>query len=457
MTALVYAANAFHYGWSPHTKNTVDDILAWLTALSLIALYVWGYRFLQRSPRKSVANVLLPAVPLVIVSFLTIPYDSTDVFLYSDMGWAQAHYGMNPYSQVLRSIPGIENDPMIAKHWMNANKNPWLDLPFVYGFAFALMARFLAWLGGGNWWLTVGLFKIINVIAYASICALLWTMARYFDDSRPDRTLYLFAWSPLVLQHHIANAHNDLIVGCLLLFAVKLLLDSRGIWAPAVLLVATLVKYITLPIIPVFIWYIGKREGRYHAVLSIMIAMAMLSILSAPFIGDVSGFRFDLIASQIGKTTAGSLYSFVYYVCRFVAPGWNDAFGLMVRLLLWSGSAAIVGWKLFEFCRKAKPELQDVISVSTWILFLIVFVASSQFYSWYIGMLFPLTLVLRSEEWMRSLMILLSTTHVFSLTSLSRKGIGYFVVTSGAALWASRHVGRTTFISGDLSVSGNRR
>ena len=98
-------------------------------------------------------------------------------------------------------------------------------------------------------------------------------------------------------------------------------------------------------------------------------------------------------------------------------------------------------WKGFDFVAKGKPELKDLISTSCWILFMIVFVASSQFYSWYIGMLFPLALLMGAEEWIRSLMIRLSATHVLSLTSLSRKGIGYFVLTTGAALVVPKDLG----------------
>jgi hypothetical protein len=80
-----------------------------------------------------------------------------------------------------------------------------------------------------------------------------------------------------------------------------------------------------------------------------------------------------------------------------------------------------------------KPELEGLIRLSSWILFVVIFIGSTQFYSWYIGMLFPLALLLREADALRRFVVLLSATHVLSLTSLSRKGIGYFAATTGSA------------------------
>src|SRR5262249_12121336 len=180
--------------------------------------------------------------PLLLTAFLTIPYDSTDVFLYMDSGWVQAAYGANPYTTVLREIPGIDHDSMIRQEWMQANKNPWMDLPFVYGFLFAHLAKAIAWAGNGNLWLTLALFKLMNVAAYGATALLLLLLARQLKFERPDVVLYLYMWSPLILLQHVANAHNDLLMGFLIVAGVWLVSDRKGVWAPAALVAATMVK-----------------------------------------------------------------------------------------------------------------------------------------------------------------------------------------------------------------------
>ena len=62
------------------------------------------------------------------------------------------------------------------------------------------------------------------------------------------------------------------------------------------------------------------------------------------------------------------------------------------------------------------------------ILFALIFVASSQFYAWYIGMLFPLALLTHRKTILADCIIALSGAHLLSFTLLRRKAIGYFVV-----------------------------
>jgi hypothetical protein len=433
--AGVYALNACHYGWHPSTRTTLDDVVAWLSAATFLVLYGYGYKLLRGQSAVPARSVLLPAIPLVAVCFATMPYDSTDVYLYMDIGWAQTHDGMNPYTQILREIPGIEKDPMIRSEWMQSNKNPWLDLPLVYGFGFALLTKLLAWSGRGYWWVTLALFKAVNVAAYAVCCRILWLLSKALGNLRPDLTVYLFAWSPLVLQHHIANAHNDLLVGALVAVAAYQLTSQRqAIFAPAALGAAALIKYVTLPLIPVSLWLVAKQRGMRQAVTAAIVCCVVMLIPGIPYLNAWHAFRLDLISAQLNKITAGSFYSFLFYLYRAVSQAVSipipmKTFGFLLKILLWSIGCFIVAAEAYRFFRKREPSLDDWIATSSRILFAIIFIISSQFYSWYIGMFLPLTLMLPSEDRLKSFSVTLSGTHVFSLTSLSRKGIGYFVLT----------------------------
>ena len=111
VSALIYALNAIHYGWTPALRNSVDDALAWFTVILLLVLYWAGYRQLSRLAPAGFRSVILPLLPSLLFVSVTTPYDSTDAFQYLAIGWAQSHYGMNPYTGGLRQIPGIEADP----------------------------------------------------------------------------------------------------------------------------------------------------------------------------------------------------------------------------------------------------------------------------------------------------------------------------------------------------------
>jgi hypothetical protein len=438
ISAIVYAANAVHYGWKPSAGTSTDDLLAWLTCVALLGLYWAGYRILVRGPIRSFRQILLPAIPLAVLSFVTIPYDSTDVFVYMAVGRAQAHYGLNPYTHVLRDIPDVRDDPIVRADWMAGNKNPWLDLPFVYGFLFAILTRTVALIGGGHWWLTLGLLKLVGVAAYFVCARLLWLLSKALGNPRPDVLMYLFIWSPLILLHHIANVHNDLLVGLSVLLATYLM-KRRPLWGPAILTAAAMLKFLTLPLIPLSLYFTWRVAGRRTAAAAAGLAGIVVAAVSLPYIPDLEHFHFNLISAQLGKTTAGSLYAFLFYgyraLARVGAPfGSLESFGFGLKIALWSTGAILILFESYGFLHKRRPTIEDWISTSSWILFVIIFVASSQFYSWYIAMWFPHVLLVRAENGLRSLSVSLSSAHTLSLTSLSRKGIGYFGLTLGAFL-----------------------
>jgi hypothetical protein len=227
LAAVFWTDAAFNRTWAVEIFQY--GILGLLTVLYFVGLS--GVRHL--TPRSIVAFGLIFA----ILGFMTAPFDSTDVFFYIAQGWLQTHYGGNPYANVLRDIPNVAGDPMIQSRWMELNHNPWLDEPIPYGFAFALLARFIAWLGQGHLWATLTLFAIINLGVHCAVSVLLWKSAMVIPEARPKLILYLYAWNPLILTQYLANRHNDIIMGALILFAFYCLCRRRPVWVLATLTV----------------------------------------------------------------------------------------------------------------------------------------------------------------------------------------------------------------------------
>ena len=65
----------------------------------------------------------------------------------------------------------------------------------------------------------------------------------------------------------------------------------------------------------------------------------------------------------------------------------------------------------------------------TSILFAVVFIGSSQFYTWYIGMVFPLSLLGLGGSRLTDIIVLLSGTHM-AFNFMRGKAIGYFLLTT---------------------------
>ncbi|MDQ2856546.1 MAG: hypothetical protein M3R68_09475, partial [Acidobacteriota bacterium] len=254
LSACVYASTLLFYLKGPESHSrTGREVFAWFICLSLLFLFWKGYHLVNGANEVSPRQVVGLGILLCVLAFLIFPFHSTDVFGYINRGWQQVHYHQNPYVYFTAEIPGWQQDPMLRDHWIY-NPNP-------YGFLFTLMARCFAWLGRGNWWLTLSLFKGVNVLAYAATSWLVWSGAKRLGHVRPLTDLYLFMWNPLILLHHIANGHNDILTGYFVALAMYLAVVGAGFWIIPVLVLATLLKYGPAILIPLALIFVIKNYG----------------------------------------------------------------------------------------------------------------------------------------------------------------------------------------------------
>src|SRR3712207_801832 len=186
LTACVYLATCLFYARGPAVyARTWRELFAWFFSLSLLPLFYKGYRLVGESREEGTVRVVVGfAAVFCLLTVLTVPFHSTDVFGYVNRGWQQVRYGQNPYLYTLAEVPGWEQDPMLREHW--------LYNPVPYGFLFTLLARAVCAVGGGNWWLTLLLFKLVNASAYALTAWLVWRGAHRVGLDRPALALYTF-------------------------------------------------------------------------------------------------------------------------------------------------------------------------------------------------------------------------------------------------------------------------
>jgi len=104
------------------------------------------------------------------------------------------------------------------------------------------------------------------------------------------------------------------------------------------------------------------------------------------------------------------------------------SFAVVTQIALWVVFAGFVIRELRVTWRDRSEE--PLLMIQRWssILFALIFVASSQFYAWYIGMVFPLALLTHRKTIVTDVLILLSGAHLLSFTFLRRKAIGYFLI-----------------------------
>ncbi len=413
LSAAVYVGTFLFYarGFQAYARAQ-REVFIWLAVLPLLYLFWRGYRIVRDSgDGLRVSSVVWFAVLFCAACAAVYPFHSTDVFGYINRGWQQVHYHMNPYVYTVAEVPGWRADPMIWDHWIY-NPNP-------YGFLFSLLARGLTHLGSGNWALTLALFKLTNAAAYGFTGWLVWSGARRLGHARPLLALYSFLWNPLVLLHHIANGHNDVLIGCALAVAAYLVVTGRDVWVLPALAAATMLKYAPAVLVPLALVYVFKKGGWRTAVLGCLLAALVVAAAAAPYLADWRQFRLEDIRDN-ATLIDNSLHSFLIHLytnaARLVRPlaEYGGAVDAGIRAALRCGFAAFLVAVYVRFVRKSSAARL----LESWSLVMLVLmcVASSKFNAWYMGMLLPPALFLPERHWLRRLTLLVTAAQTLSLT-----------------------------------------
>ena len=409
-------------------STTHTDVVVLTSAAALAAMYFRGLKHVQNS---SISLILIFAIAFSVVGFFTLPFDSTDVFFYMATGWAQAHYQSNPYSTSLRET-GAVGDPMVYNEWMQRSRNPWLDLPLPYGFLFALIGRAIAWLGQGNFWTTLALFKLLNLMMHIGVAYLLWKASPLVPDRNVKTVLYLYTWNPLVVLEYLANVHNDILIAFFVVLAAYALVSGRSFWIIPTLTAAALIKYVTVILVPFAFIFVVRQKGLAQAIWSVVLAGVLVAVTAIPYFGQMSAFKYRLIAAQLSEST-GSLHSFLFYSYRAIVGllpifGSLSTFSAVIQTALWLLVAAFFVHQLYATWSDSSLKQETVIQIWMSILFAVIVVGSSKFWAWYLGMLLPLALLRIGKSRIAYIILLMSCTHMLSFGSFRTKAIGYVLV-----------------------------
>jgi hypothetical protein len=440
LTAAVYAATFLFYvrGFRGYTR-TAREVFIWLAMLPLLYLYWRGYRIVRDSGGElKTSHVVWFAALFCVTCAAVYPFHSTDVFGYINRGWQQVHYHMNPYVYTVAEVPGWRDDPMIWDHWIY-NPTP-------YGFLFTLLARLLAALGGGNWTLTLALFKAVNVAAYALTGWLVWSGAKHLGHERPLLALYSFLWNPLVLLHHLANGHNDILIGCALSLAAYLVVTGRDVWVLPALASAVVLKYAPALLVPATLVYVFKKRGWKTTAVGCALAAVIVVSAAAPFLADWRQFRLEDMRDN-ATLIDNSLHSFLIHIYenaarlfKALAP-FHEAVDAGIRAVLRGFFAVFLVVVHLRFLKRSSAG--RLLELWSLVLLVLMCVFSSKFNAWYMGMLLPSALFLAERHWLRRVTLLVTAAQTLSLTFFKQAYIlNYFAMILVPAAVVFRQVRR---------------
>lgn len=412
LTTAAYLVTLVFYLQGPQSHSrTGRELFAWFLVPVCLFLFWKGHQLVSSASVQPTKIVIGFGIIFCLVALFIYPFHSTDVFGYMNRGWQQVHYHQNPYVHFTAEIPNWQHDPMIVDHWIY-NPDP-------YGFLFTILTRLLSYLGGGNWYFTLFLFKGLNALAYVATSGLIWAGARRLGHSRPVTDLYLFMWNPLILLDHIANGHNDILTGFLVALAIYLAIVGAGFWIIPVLVLATLLKYGPAILLPLALIFVIKNYGWKVAILSSFVGTMIFVIVSAPYLVDWRQFRLEDIAFN-ATLIDNSLHSFLIHIFENIArllpslSGYHELMNRLIKLIL---RMALVGIFLAQLATIRKTfSTNDFARKSLLLLFVLICMASSKFNAWYMGMILPLSIFMDVKDGLRRVVILISAAELFSLT-----------------------------------------
>lgn len=427
----IYLAFWWMYHNGPHSHSRLErELFVWPACIGLFVSYLLGLAALQQNKldKRTLLFLIAGGVIIGLISWAVPPFHSTDVYGYINRGWQQFAYGTNPYVTTIGQLPNWQADPMITDHWVNN--------PCPYGFVFAQFANWVVQPFQGELSATLTLFKSLNLLwlwmvtAIVGWAAVQWQQTDNATDSTGilGRRIYLLAWNPIILIHHISNSHNDLWMGGLLAIAVAISLISGKqlvkwplasvAWAASVL-----TKYATAVIGPFICWHwVQQRYWGRLAVTLVATALAVY-IFGLPYWESLASAQFDKLSGN-ATLPHSSIHAMLVFGGNtlFKLVGLKDQLAdnwqVITRYSLLAGFGVSLIWLLKW--QSSQPSSKRTWTAALWALSIFVGLISSKFYPWYLGMLLPAVFILPGRHPLVKLTMAVCLAQLFGITVLGQ-------------------------------------
>lgn len=196
--------------------------------------------------KKVLTNKYISLIVGITASILLFSYPavlSYDIFNYFSTAKVTFHYFENPYIVMPIELVG---DPMLL-FTHAANKFA------LYGPFWILITGFPFILGLNNFILTILSIKTVITLFY------LLTIFLIYKLSKNIFSVVLFALNPLVLIEVLVSGHNDIVMMFFALSYFYLLQKKKILLGILFFLLSILIKYATVFLIPVFIYFLFKK------------------------------------------------------------------------------------------------------------------------------------------------------------------------------------------------------
>jgi len=266
-TQLVDIGKLSHYEWPEFTWYTGGLVV-------MFALYLLALRETRRLPvERALPAVFGVAAVLGAAMAWMYPVNAIDIFIYAARSRLFTHYGVNP--NLVQPIVHW-NDP-----YLHYASQEWAVHVSPYGPLWNLIAYPTTWIGGSNIGIALAGFKVLAFVSYLACGGIIVWALRTLRPSDAATGALLFLWNPLVLWEGVGNGHNDIVLAVPLLLAGLAWIKRWDRVVIPLLVVAALIKYVTVLLIPIAAIAVWRRAPTWAARARLVAWTVGLSLFAA--------------------------------------------------------------------------------------------------------------------------------------------------------------------------------
>ena len=311
--------NYSHYGF-------FKFLIAFTFLFILFGFAWWETR--RFHDRTTLWTILSFSSIFALTTIFVYPITAIDIFNYIVQSLVLVQYGANPMITPPSHFP---SDPLMQL------AGGFIDVPSPYGPLAQVIQAALVAIGGRNILLSLLLLKFSFSAMLIVEAFFVYKMLSHIAPKLALPGTLALAWNPFALFEYSANGHNDIAMTLFIILAAFALMKEHHIWALMLITTSALIKFSSLPLIPLFFIYSFIHQPTikrciFYSIVSIIGSSIIVLTIWAYFWAGPDTLTYLL------NVTQNKLYSFSMFVQDFSSN--HISFN----------NAELIGWVLFTIC-----------------------------------------------------------------------------------------------------------
>ena len=259
----------------PPLNGTVR--LIYLILLGISFLFLGWFVFSENKNQDNTIGIkkkIIIAALLGLVFLLVNPVFSIDFHCYVMQGRVMSIHGANPY---LVSLDTFSQDPFLKGIF-------WTHRVAFYGPVWMLISSAMTFLAGNSVFLNLVALKMPMLAGYLILIWQGYSLAERVCPERKHVVASLLAFNPFIITQYLMDAHHDILMFALVIWAVNLIYKKKYLIGYVVFALSVLIKYMSIivaPFILCILYVSAKKKTVFFKLFLIFVGVSILTAIAA--------------------------------------------------------------------------------------------------------------------------------------------------------------------------------